>query len=232
MKEIESPLVCFNNIISNLTSKIENIYFGSKQNNMEFIKSIIFQNTSIVIGNFVKLQQVPIDNSDFTRFEFSFLGKLTYEDTEMVTLTINKLNELESVLNYYCMVIKQLDNPDTSVSDQYLNQLRHQILCGNANDLPFLLPVANKLAANIGKKILSHHSFFVKFNKDKNKIRYSVIKTEALANPEITVDGKYMFNDIDVLVNGVMDSSELTNFLFQLFYYGRINGAVSTKLSA
>lgn len=218
MREILTPIAGFNKILQQLTNQLETIYFDSVCNNTEFRNSMLFQNTSIVLFGFVKLEIEPIKNSEtLTKFSYSFVGKLTSDNIPVIQKTISNLGKLRHITYQYYTVVSQTA-PDLCVTQEYLNSLYTQIITNAINGELVPLPIKNKLDERFANRILANNSYYVKFTKKSDSIQYAIIQKE---NHDSTIDGKFLDLSSVTMLSGTVLEISLAVFLSNLFYYGR-----------
>lgn len=218
MREILTPIAGFNKILQQLTNQLETIYFDSVCNNTEFRNSMLFQNTSIVLFGFVKLEIEPIKNSEtLTKFSYSFVGKLTADNIPVIQKTISSLGKLRHITYQYYTVVSQT-TPDLCVTQEYLNSLYTQIITQALDGELVPLPIKNKLDERFANRILANNSYYVKFIKKSDNIQYTIIQKE---NHDSTIDGKFLDLSSVTMLSGTVLEISLAVFLSNLFYYGR-----------
>ena len=106
-KRIESPLSAFNNIINQLTEKLQAIYtdgescknfsYLKKYANHNFLNQLLFENRSITVFGCIKIMLIDED------IVFKFNGNYSSPKLDMIAKTIEHKYELKQIMQQYCL---------------------------------------------------------------------------------------------------------------------------------
>lgn len=224
--EIESPLAIFNNIVLNLTQKLERIYRIPENKNMFFRNNLIFEKSSITIFGKIKVHLKQ------NEIYFKFSGDLTSADLNLIEITIQNQIEIKEILQYYLFMMNSIyNNLDSSICHNYIEKIHNKILKNSKQirDEYFVIPIKNKipeLQQTDDKSLLNifnRYSFIVRFEKETNthfKYKIHKVLTSAL-NPSKSIEN-LRFHEIDLVQNASVELGKLQDFLVKLFYYGEI----------
>jgi len=227
-KLIESPLSAFNNLLLQISKKIEHIYFPhkSKVENIVFINQLLFEEKSITILNVIKL--VYHKNEVGIQF-IGFFSK----DTNLIRITLDNQKELLEIFQNYLFIINSITNNfDADVSQKQVqsifNQVNSRKICP---DTMFIVPYKNKISHLYDEKsndktlekIFNRFTYVIKFNtNDKQTFKYKLCRvTSTILNESKSLDN-IRFEDIETLKEGSLTFDKLEKFLIDLFYYGDI----------
>ena len=227
-KLIESPLSAFNNLLLQISKKIEHIYFPKKikVENINFINQLLFEQNSITILNSIKI--IYIKN----KIGFQFIGIFS-ENTNLIKISLENQTELFEIFQNYLFIINSITNNfDSDVSQKQVQSIFSQVnlkkICPNTM---FIVPYKNKIShlydeRNNDKtleKIFNRFTYVIKFNtNDKTTFKYKLCRvTSTILNESKSLEN-IRFEDIETLKEGSLNLYKLEQFLVDLFYYGEI----------
>ena len=227
-KLIESPLSAFNNLLLQISQKIENIYFPRKLKieKISFINQLLFENNSITILNVIKLLYHK------NKIGFQFIGIFS-ENMNLIKISLENQNELFEIFQNYLFIINSITNNfDSDVSQKQVQSIFNQVnlrkICPNTM---FIVPYKNKINHLYDnrkndktlEKIFNRFSYIIKFNTiDKSTFKYKLCRvTSTILNESKSLEN-IRFEDIEILKDGCLTFDKLENFLIDLFYYGEI----------
>lgn len=234
-KEIESPLSVFNNIILEISGKLEKIYLGDlniKQSkignikpNIAFTNQLLFEEKSITICNSIKLV------CDGTNFGIKFLG--IFDDLQMIEITIKNQKNLYQIFQHYLFLTSAISNNnyDSFISLKFIESIHKQFIEKTIDyKNSYLVPYKNKIYRLYDKRdktldeLYNRFSYIVRFQMSENglEFNYWLIRCVSTDLNESKSLENIKFEEIDILKNGKFHIDKAVNFLTELFYYGEI----------
>jgi hypothetical protein len=226
-KKIESPLSAFNNLLIQISDKIELIYFPKKkEKNISFINKLLFEEKSITIFGNIKII------FEKNEIGLKFCGFFT--DTSLIKITLENQAELFQIFQNYLYIIDSLTmNFDDSISQKHVESLFNQIKSGKVDSNQFfILPYKNKInhlydSSKNDKsleKLFNRFSYVIKFNvENKQTFQYKFYRVLSTNLNESKSLENIRFEDIELLKENNVSFSKLQHFLVDLFYYGNLN---------
>ncbi len=226
-KVMESPLSAFNNLLIQISDKIERIYIPDKKTkNILFINQLLFEEKSITICNCIKIMY---ENNEIG---FRFYG--LYINTEFIQISINNKKELFEIFQNYLYVISTItQNFDEDISQKQVQSIFDQVMDKKTNpNQMFLVPYKNKILRlydnyepdNTLDKIFYRFSYVLKFyESDKASFKYSICRCLSTILNEAKSLENIRFEDIEIIKSDTVSIGKLKQFLIDLYYYGEIN---------
>jgi hypothetical protein len=227
MDVADSPMLAFNNIISNLSSKLLSIYNIQEQEREIFIDSLVFDDNSITILNSAR---VYLDNGDL---RYRFNGSYDRDMLEgFVLKTITNAHDIEHILHHYMYVLDRMKDVDVSIDNQFVRDLINMMSREEVPPYPVLLPYKIKIeklydtSDRLTDIIYNRYSYFIKFragNGNKGSIEYTLIKciSSELDPSKSMLNVRY--DEIEILKQGYFNKTGASKFIGDLFFYGEID---------
>jgi hypothetical protein len=232
-KRIESPLSAFNNLINQITEKLQLIYLLNNEKNpyikkcanSSFINQLLFEEKCITIFGCIK---ILLQKDDIV---FKFCGSYDSAKLELINRTLKNETELKQLFQHYLYIIDSVNNNyDSTISQKYVEMIFNQII--NKTIEPnkmFLVPYKNKIKHLYDSedktldKLYNRYSYVIKFSV-KNNMTFSYRLTRVLSSElnESKSMENVRFEDIEVLKENTLSIDKLEEFLTNLFYYGEI----------
>ena len=223
---IESPLSAFNNVLLQISNKLQHIYIGN-ENNISFINQLLFEEKSITICNVVKL--VYKNNEIGLKFQGVFVN------TDIIEKTLLYKEELFQIFKNYLFTISvATKNLDDGISQKQVSgifeQINNERLDFDNNQI-FIVPHKIKIRHLYDEQkndktldnIFNRYSYIIKFQViNKNSFRYSLCRVISTILNESKSIENIKFEEIDIIKSDVLGLDKLKDFLIDLFYYGEI----------
>jgi len=243
IKPIESPLSAFNNILLDISDKLEMIYLGQKigidQNknntydqrnlpkqinrNISFINQLLFETKSITICNCIKLV------CEHNKLGVKFIG--IFEDMDLIKITINNQKAIFEIFQYYLFLSSSIINKNTDheISIMFVNSIYNQILDKtiDKNQL-FMIPYKTKIKKLYDPDktldaIYNRFTYVIKFEIVSNSVlKYTILRCVSSELNESKSLDNIRFEDIESIKTGHIQMQNIQDFLVELFYYGEI----------
>lgn len=223
--KVESPLSVFNNVINDITEKIEKIYIGNTKS-MSFRGKLLFEINSITIANKVKLI------SDGDNVSFKFCGSFEGKDMSLVKTTYENQDKLFGLFHQYLFVAGNISrNFDGSISANYVNSiigdcLSTPICCSTKK---FLIPYKVKIqhlydsCDGTVEKLYNRFSYVLcVYREDVSKFSCSIQRVLSSELSENKSLDNLRFEEIATIKKCKIAKKDLTRFMSELFFYGNV----------
>jgi hypothetical protein len=222
IKEFDSPLVLYNQIILKIADKLNKIYYPNNDDNQIILKNkLIFEDTSIKLFGFIILHSN--DNNDNNNYQepnksiVRFIGDISSDRFNIIRITIDNYNLLSDILWEYLYLRNNLfDKYDESITQNMIDIIFKSIV-NIKNELSFtkafLIPYNNKLSFDNSSKFWNKYNFQLSFNKidiennTKQLINKSIQRINLLENLSI------IYNQY--IVDKIYDNKD--NIVYQYF---------------
>lgn len=241
-KNFLNSIVSFNQIQVELTQSIQNIIHKYKQNYKRGSKAlhvdyeyfnklisndnIIFNNSSIILFNFLELKISYKGNN--TELLVNFLHHANKEYFQLINLVDSHWNEFLRILIIWDKNFKLFGEPINNFLDiKYLNSITSQLK--NNINFDMILPMKNIIYQNNvalfdSLNINNNFELILNLKKKNEQIFLFEILLLETKNIDVTKATPYLLADIPqkLLIDGEKPILELYNFLNELYAYGRI----------
>ena len=237
-KRIESPLSAFNNVINQLTEKLQAIYtdgescknfsYLKKYANQNFLSQLLFENKSITVFGCIKIMLVEED------IVFKFNGNFSSPKLDMIQKTIEHKYELKQIMQQYLYIVDSVSNNyDASISHRYIESIYDSLMNEssknkNINQM-FLVPYKNKIKHLYDcddkclEKLFNRYTYVIKFSRKSNSsFNYKLNRVLSSELDESKSIENIRFEDVETLREDTLPIEKLNNFLVNLYYYGEL----------
>lgn len=228
-KQIESPLIVFNNIQLDITEKINTIVFGkSKVNKLNLNSLIIFDDKTITLfGNFKLL-------NNKNELYIKVLKPLNKSDLEILSKLYNNFDEICLCFSNYLQMYERIANGyDGTVSVNHVNNIVLSIKKMKTLDenVRFLIPFKSKINdlvkenGYILQALLKKYEYIIKFyhTGKSQDIAYYIYQVEASCLDENKSIENCRYLGKDLMISGKIKNFYIETFVKDLFFYGQIN---------
>jgi len=229
-KTIESPLSAFNNLLLQISDKLEEIYLPNQKKcnskNIAFINLLLFEEKSITISGNIKL---VYQNNEIG---IKFTG--TFNDMSFIQKTIDNQIELYQIFQNYLYIVDSMStNLDNTISQKHVQSLFDQIISRKIDpNQYFILPYKNKInhlydSSKNDKTleaIFNRYSYVIQFSTENSQtFQYKFCRVLSTNLNESNSIENIRFDEIELLKKDIISLSKLQHFLVELFYYGNLN---------
>lgn len=234
-KKIEAPISAFNNLLIQISDRLEDIYISKNTNelclgkkrtkNALFINQLLFEEKCITIFGSIKILLV---NNEIC---FKFHGTYDSKKIHLVRKTFENVNELKQIFQHYLFIISSISNNlDDSVSQKYVDSIFEQINLGTVDpNKMFLIPHKNKIkhlydeSNPVLDKLYNRYSYIVKFRRNDRTFNAKLIRALSSELNESKSMDNVRFEDVEQIKEVTLPINDLQKFLIDLFYYGNFN---------
>lgn len=229
--KIESPLSNFNNLIYQLASELNQIYYSEEKSELILLlvrNELIFDNKHILLFGFIK-----IGMNKFGEFCFRFSGDVNPKRMELVSKSLDNKQLLNNIYNKYIFLLTSAtNNYDDSVSQNYVETIYNELTDKNFFENQkeeikyYLIPYKSKIKHLFDtdktlENLFTKFEYVICFDKKTSYHYYIYRVLSSDLNQSKSIDNiRYL--EKDCISNGTIQSQNLWQFLKQLFYYGTI----------
>lgn len=226
-KRIESPFSAINNLINQITERLEIIYFDSIKKNSAFINKLIFEDKSLTIAGCIK---ISVQNEGVS---FKFNGNFDNKKLKLIQKTIDHQNEIISLFQQYVYTVSSTSrNIDDSISHSFVECLYSDLTNKYIdNSRIFILPYKTKIQHLYDndktlEALFNRYSYVGKFCRvgcnSNNGVSFKLMRVLSSELDEVKSLENLRFEDVEILKEEVIPTERLNKFLVELFYYGEI----------
>jgi hypothetical protein len=221
-KKIESPLSAFNNILNQIVNKLLLLY-DKKQNDVDFVNSLLFEENAITILGKIKIVYKQ------EKIGLKFLG--IFDNYDLIHKTLKNELELKQIFQHYLFTISSLTNNfDSSISQKYVDNIIEQVQKPDYDkNIYYVIPYKNKIKHlydvndKLFENLYTKYSYVLKLDSNRLTFSYNLLRVLSTDLNESKSLENLRFEDIEVLKTDTLPINRLSNFLTDLFYYGEIN---------
>lgn len=226
-KTIESPVSNFNNLITKLSTELDNIYNPNHKGKLIKLLSdnqLIFDSNSILIYNFIRIKKNCIGT-----YVFNFERDIDSSQLHLIEITLENIPILFDILNRYLFVVNCVTkNMDDSVSQKYIESIYNLVMSNQLtiDNNCFLVPYKRKIrhlcdSDKTIENLYSKFEYIITFNKQMN-ISYSLMRVLSSDLNESKSIENIRYLEKETIKTGIINKDRFPNFLKELFYYGEL----------